>query len=72
MKLEHHGSEVISNSTHKVHKFGVNDGALMFRVLSSTLYPDKIKAVIRELACMMASRKLSIVSCDTFTAVSAL
>ena len=51
MKIEHSGSEVISSSQNQTHKFGVNQGAQMFKVLSSTLYSDKVRAIIRELSC---------------------
>lgn len=51
MKVEHTGSEVVSTSTRQARKFGVNQGAQMFKVLSDSLYSDKVRAIIRELSC---------------------
>ena len=51
MKIDNNGTEVISTSRNEERSFGVNSGAQMFKVLSSTLYSSKIRAIIRELSC---------------------
>ncbi len=51
MKLEHQGSTVESNGLTETGAFTIKASSHAFHILSSGLYSNKIRAVIRELSC---------------------